>query len=124
MLFADRIHSLGDSSPGSVIRAYAKSRSSIRISTANSVFITREHRFRLRQPLEGARRVVRDPQRGRPSHCIPRLLNKRQPHPILVSVAAVPEISNAYAVVEPTKPVPTIATREIRLRVGCGWGEF
>src|SRR5260370_11191825 len=30
--------------------------------------------------------------------------------------AACPEISNAYAVVEPTKPVPTIATRGIRIR--------
>src|SRR5215510_4498496 len=42
MLSADRIHSFGDSSAGSAVRAYTKSRSSIRISTANSVLITRE----------------------------------------------------------------------------------
>src|SRR5215469_10451789 len=34
---------------------------------------------------------------------------------------AVPEMSNAYAVVEPTKPVPTIATRATRFdRLTCG----
>src|SRR5215472_819796 len=42
MLSAERSHSLGDSSAGSVIRAYAKSRSSIRTSTANNVLIIRE----------------------------------------------------------------------------------
>src|SRR5262245_64581758 len=42
MLSADRIHSFGDSSAGSAVRAYTKSRSSIRINTANSVLITRE----------------------------------------------------------------------------------
>src|SRR5215471_14946997 len=58
MLSADRIQSLGDSSAGSAVRAYTKSRSSIRISTANSVLITRE------QPCPvhiagSARRLVR-----------------------------------------------------------------
>src|SRR5215468_5666601 len=58
MLSADRIHSFGDSSAGSAVRAYTKSRSSIRISTANSVLITRE------QPCPvhiagSARRLVR-----------------------------------------------------------------
>src|SRR5215475_3294245 len=42
MLSADRIHSFGDLSAGSAVRAYTKSRSSIRINTANSVLITRE----------------------------------------------------------------------------------
>jgi hypothetical protein len=31
--------------------------------------------------------------------------------------AGVRDINNAYAVVEPTKPVPTIATLEIRVRI-------
>src|SRR5215813_15079403 len=58
MLSPDRIHSFGDSSAGSAVRAYTKSRSSIRISTANSVLITRE------QPCPvhiagSARRLVR-----------------------------------------------------------------
>src|SRR6516165_1777289 len=39
---ADRSHSRRDSFAGSVIRAYAKSRSSILIRTADSVLITRE----------------------------------------------------------------------------------
>src|SRR5215813_7776575 len=42
MLSADPIQSIGDSSAGSAVRAYTKSRSSIRINTANSVLISRE----------------------------------------------------------------------------------